>query len=68
LSLHRVSLNVFDFNVAAIRCYERIGFQREGILRRARKHGDEYWNVCVFSILEHEFIAADSLRAGNVPN
>ena len=55
LSLHRVALNVFDFNKPAIRCYEKVGFKQEGVLREARKHGDEYWNVCVMSILEHEF-------------
>jgi RimJ/RimL family protein N-acetyltransferase len=55
LALHRLSLNVFDFNQAAIRCYEGVGFRREGILREARRHGDEYWNVCIMSLLEHEY-------------
>ena len=56
LSLHRVTLNVFDFNKSAIRCYEKVGFQQEGILREARKHGNKYWNVCIMSILEYEFL------------
>jgi hypothetical protein len=30
LSLHRLSLSVFDFNGAAISCYERVGFVKEG--------------------------------------
>jgi len=55
LHLHRVDLFVFDFNHAAIACYERAGFQHEGILREARRHGDSYWNVCVMSILEHQW-------------
>jgi RimJ/RimL family protein N-acetyltransferase len=67
LALHRVSLNVFDFNSAAIRCYDKVGFRREGTLREARRHGDVYWNVCVMSILEHEFIAADTQRVEGVP-
>ena len=54
LRLHRVDLFVFDFNKPAIRCYEGLGFQHEGLLREARKHGDTYWNVCVMSLLEHE--------------
>lgn len=37
LKLHRISLGVFDFNHAAIRCYEKAGFIREGLLRDARK-------------------------------
>ena len=65
LSLHRVSLNVFDFNSAAIRCYARVGFRQEGMLREARRHGDEYWNVCVMSILEQEFAAANRARTGS---
>lgn len=55
LSLHRVALNVFDFNKSAIHCYEKVGFKQEGILREARRHGNEYWNVCIMSILEYEF-------------
>lgn len=65
MSLHRVSLNVFDFNSAAIRCYEKVGFKQEGMLREARRHGDEYWNVCVMSILEHEFAAATRARTSS---
>jgi RimJ/RimL family protein N-acetyltransferase len=55
LHLHRVDLVVFDFNEAAIGCYEQVGFQHEGVLREARKHGDRYWNLCVMSILEHQW-------------
>ena len=33
LRLHRVELVVFDFNAAAVACYERAGFRTEGLLR-----------------------------------
>ena len=36
LKVHRISLYVFDFNTTAIACYEKCGFQIEGILREAR--------------------------------
>lgn len=55
LALHRVALHVFDFNAPAIRCYEKLGFRKEGTLREARRHGDEYWNVHVMGILEQEW-------------
>lgn len=55
LSLHRVALHVFTFNTSAIRCYERVGFKQEGVLREARRHGEGYWDVCVMSILEQEW-------------
>lgn len=55
LGLHRVSLGVFDFNASAIRCYEKSGFVKEGLLRDARKHGVEYWSLWEMSILEDEW-------------
>ncbi|OLS37087.1 GNAT family N-acetyltransferase [Alkalihalophilus pseudofirmus] len=55
LRLHRVSLGVFDFNSSAIACYEKSGFVKEGVVRDARKIGDDYWNLCEMSILENEW-------------
>lgn len=52
---HRIDLRVFDFNDAAIRCYERVGFVREGTLRDARRYEDRYWSVVVMSLLEDEW-------------
>jgi len=53
--LHRIDLYVFDFNEAAIRCYEKVGFRKEGRIREARKIGDEYWSLYQMSILEDEW-------------
>lgn len=55
LQLHRVSLGVFDFNVSAIRCYEKVGFVKEGFLRDTAKNGDDYWSLWEMSILEEEW-------------
>lgn len=55
LSLHRIDLVVFDFNKAAIRCYEKLGFVKEGHLREVRRIGGEYWSLYQMSILEHEW-------------
>ncbi|NMP23687.1 GNAT family N-acetyltransferase [Sulfobacillus sp. DSM 109850] len=55
LQLHRVSLGVFDFNHSAIEMYRKVGFTLEGVLRDARKIGDDYWNLCEMSILAHEW-------------
>jgi len=33
---HRIELEVFASNVAAIRLYEKLGFRREGLKRRFR--------------------------------
>jgi RimJ/RimL family protein N-acetyltransferase len=56
LHLHRVSLGVFDFNIAAIACYENAGFIKEGLLRDSSKNGDEYWSLWEMSILEDEWL------------
>lgn len=57
LGLHRVDLQVYDFNVGAIACYEKVGFVREGLLREVRKVGDEYWNLVWMGILKEEWKA-----------
>ncbi|MFD2923615.1 GNAT family N-acetyltransferase [Halobacillus naozhouensis] len=55
LQLHKVSLGVFDFNQPAIRCYEKVGFKKDGLLRDHRKMNDEYWSLYEMSILDSEW-------------
>ncbi len=69
--LHRIDLLVFDFNQAAIRCYEKVGFRKEGHIREARKIGNEYWSLYQMSILEDEwrstlssFLEREKVREG----
>jgi RimJ/RimL family protein N-acetyltransferase len=51
VGLHRVGLEVFDFNTRAQRVYEKCGFVREGVLRDALLwHGTRHDTV-VMSIL-----------------
>ncbi|MBU9724240.1 MULTISPECIES: GNAT family N-acetyltransferase [Bacillaceae] len=58
LHLHRVSLGVFEHNAAAIACYEKVGFVKEGLLRDKCKIGDEYWSLWEMSMLLHEWAEA----------
>ncbi|GGD15380.1 GNAT family N-acetyltransferase [Pontibacillus salipaludis] len=55
MGLHRVTLGVFDFNESAIRCYERVGFKTEGLLRDHRRIGEEYWSLYEMAMLEGEW-------------
>ncbi len=57
LGLHRLDLNVFDFNHAAIACYTHAGLVREGLLRDARRVDDAYWSVVTMSMLATEWPA-----------
>jgi RimJ/RimL family protein N-acetyltransferase len=61
--LHRVDLLVFDFNRAAIRCYQAEGFVHEGHLRDARRVGNAVWSLEVMSILEGEWRARQGKNA-----
>ena len=57
LKLHRISLGVYDFNQAAVKCYLKAGFQQEGALRDVVRHGDDYWTLIEMGILEDEWRA-----------
>ena len=58
LGMHRVGLGVFSHNAAALTCYERVGFRREGTLRDYRRFGGQYWDLIMMSMLEEEWRAA----------
>jgi RimJ/RimL family protein N-acetyltransferase len=57
LGLHRIELGVYDFNKAAIRCYEKSGLRIDGVLRDVARHGNSYWSLVEMSILEEEWLA-----------
>lgn len=59
MNLHRVFLRVFDFNQRAIRCYEKCGFQHEGVARQAVYLAGKYHDELAMSILRPEFEAAE---------
>ena len=54
MNLHRVDLTVFDWNERAIRVYEKVGFQHEGVLRDAIYKAGRWNNLVHMSILEGE--------------
>ena len=51
INLHKIYLHVFESNKRAIRCYEKAGFQIEGLLREHHFSGGAYEAVLVMSIL-----------------
>jgi RimJ/RimL family protein N-acetyltransferase len=67
LGLQRIDLGVYDFNTAAIHCYELEGFVKEGHLRQARRVGDEIWSTDLMGILEGEWRQLESARADANP-
>ncbi len=51
IGVHRVSLEVFDFNPRARHVYEKVGFVHEGTLRHALRWDNEWIDAHVMSIL-----------------
>ena len=57
LNLHRIDLEVYDFNPRAQHVYEKVGFVQEGVLRDALLWDGRYHNAILMSILEDEYAA-----------
>lgn len=64
LNLHRVELEVFDYNPRAQRCYEKAGYRLEGTRRHALFRDGRYHDVHVMSVLQDEFLSQDRAMEG----
>lgn len=62
LGLNKISLEVLEYNVRAIRSYEKCGFVREGIHREDVYKDGRFFNVIRMSILAREFRERDPAR------
>lgn len=51
LKLKRVSLKVYEYNENAKKCYEKIGFEIEGRLRKSAKVEDTYYDEILMSMI-----------------
>lgn len=49
LNLHKIKASVMDFNTSAIRCYEKCGFIRDGLLRQEVWRDGAYHDVVLLS-------------------
>ena len=55
LNLHRVQLTVFAYNDRAIAVYEKLGFQREGVLREALYRDNARYDMYIYGLLRREW-------------
>jgi RimJ/RimL family protein N-acetyltransferase len=55
LGLHRISLDVLEFNPRARRVYDKVGFVAEGVLREEHRWGDEWIDDTLMAILADEW-------------
>jgi UDP-4-amino-4,6-dideoxy-N-acetyl-beta-L-altrosamine N-acetyltransferase len=58
LNLHRVQLEVLDFNRAGVRAYEKAGFLREGTARDRHFRDGRYHDAHVYALLATDYFAA----------
>lgn len=63
LRLERIELQVFDFNVRAIKSYVKAGFKTDAILRHARFHRGAHHDVHIMSILRDDWLALPRKRS-----
>ncbi len=57
LNLNRVWLHVYEYNQRGIQTYEKVGFQKEGVLRQDTYREGRYWDTIVMAILRREWDA-----------
>jgi RimJ/RimL family protein N-acetyltransferase len=62
LGFHRVAVGVVGFNEAALRFYEAVGFQREGVQRDGYYYAHAFYDFVMMSILEDEFRRLNLVR------
>jgi len=55
LGLHRLELMTFDFNKRGMRVWEKCGFKKEGVMRKARLANGEWRDLISFALLEDEY-------------
>ncbi|WP_338558836.1 GNAT family protein [Erwinia sp. E_sp_B04_7] len=54
-NLDRIELQVYPFNTAAVRTYEKLGFVREGVRRACVVVDDECWDSAFYGLLRREY-------------
>ena len=54
VGIHRVTLECYSTNTRAVRFYERLGFQKEGVLREAVLIDGTYHDIFSFGLLKRD--------------
>ena len=54
LGFHRLELEVYGFNERAIAHAERAGWIREGVKRKAYRHGDEWVDGVMYAVIRED--------------
>lgn len=68
LGLHRVEIRAAPGNLPSRRVAERLGFAYEGTQREARRYHDRWLDMCLYSMLAHEWEARRPVGGATNPN
>lgn len=63
LNLHRLELMTLSFNERGLRVWEKCGFKKEGLMRKARLSEGKWHDIIFFGLLEDEFDMKGSMEA-----
>ena len=55
LNIHKIELQVYDFNTRAIKSYTKLGFKEEGILRKSHYVNGKYVDLIEMGLLKDEW-------------
>jgi len=55
LQLNRIELDVFSKNIGAIKCYQKCGFKKEGIKRKACFKKGKFYDLILMSLIKDEY-------------
>jgi RimJ/RimL family protein N-acetyltransferase len=53
--LHRVGIEVFEYNVGARKLYEKLGFKKEGVIREKWWHAGRFWDDIQMGMLDRDW-------------
>jgi RimJ/RimL family protein N-acetyltransferase len=60
LNLHRINLDVFEYNQPGVRSYEKAGFVHEGRMREGLHRDGRYWDMLYMGILREDWQKAQT--------
>ncbi len=64
INLNKVTIQVYSFNTPAIRCYEKLGFKTEGVLRQEIYREGQYHDTVAMGMLRSEWETGAAAASG----
>ncbi|GMQ58838.1 GNAT family protein [Vallitalea sediminicola] len=56
MNINKIKLDVYSFNDRAMRCYEKCGFKKEGVLRQELYREGRYHDIIAMGLLKEDYM------------